>query len=220
VPTPPHTPNRRRARQILGIAIVALVLPLGWQGVMAGRTSEVDFANARRYALPWASGETHVCVQGNDTFATHRGERYRYAWDFLMQPGTIVHAARSGIVRDVEANHGQWPGLHVGNQITIVHEDGTMAVYGHLNGDRMRVRPGQSVRRGQAIGGAGLSGRTLYPHLHFHVLDADGRGLPVAFLDIPPPGIPHVWGAYRATLGERANPVERSDISHARHHEE
>ena len=38
-------------------------------------------------------------------------------------------------------------------------------MYFHLN--RVDVEPGAQVRRGQTIGGVGLSGRATGPHLHF-----------------------------------------------------
>jgi murein DD-endopeptidase MepM/ murein hydrolase activator NlpD len=52
------------------------------------------------------------------------------------------------------------------NFVRIVHEDGTMAVYAHLQEDGVLVRPGQRVRTGQRIGTSGNTGFTTAPHLH------------------------------------------------------
>lgn len=71
------------------------------------------------------------------------------------------------------------------NQIVILHDDGTEAVYGHLKQGSVRVVLGQKVRAGEHIAAIGKSGWTPGSHLHFHVggLRQDGyRTLPVVFM--------------------------------------
>ena len=45
------------------------------------------------------------------------------------------------------------------------------------------VKKGQKVKAGDAIGRAGNSGSSGWPHLHWAMYDRDGIGLPVTFSD-------------------------------------
>ena len=70
------------------------------------------------------------------------------------------------------------------NQIVVLHDDGTEAVYAHLKQGSVRVVVGQRVRAGEHIAAVGNSGWTPGAHLHFHVggLRQGGyRTLPVVF---------------------------------------
>jgi murein DD-endopeptidase MepM/ murein hydrolase activator NlpD len=49
----------------------------------------------------------------------------------------------------------------------VLHEDGTMAVYAHLQPESVIVRPGQRVNTGQRLGASGNTGFSTGPHLHF-----------------------------------------------------
>ncbi|KAG1443152.1 hypothetical protein G6F57_018191 [Rhizopus arrhizus] len=63
------------------------------------------------------------------------------------------------------------------NFIRVLHSDGSMALYGHLQAGGMRVRRGQAVQAGQPIGLSGNSGYSSAPHLHFVVQVNRGMGL-------------------------------------------
>ena len=114
----------------------------------------------------------------------------RNAVDIVGRVGERVVAARDGTVVFVENRSPDGactdPTLHDrdDNQIVIVHDDGTEAVYGHLQQGSVRVVVGQRVRAGEHIAAVGKSGWTPGSHLHFHVggLRNDGyRTLPVLF---------------------------------------
>src|SRR5690606_20218640 len=113
-------------------------------------------AIAPRVEQAWGGGYSHPAAE------TH------YAVDFAAPPGTTVLAAREGVVMQVEmhdanAGHGR------ANLVRILHDDGSMAVYAHLQPGGALVRPGQAVRRGQPIAVSGNSGASTGPHLHFAV---------------------------------------------------
>ena len=105
---------------------------------------------------------------------SHTDAQSRYAIDFAADEGTPVIAAREGIVMQVEDDF-EGAGLNRekfgsrANQVRILHADGTMAVYAHLQPESVVVAPGHRVRRGQRIGGSGNTGYSTGPHLHFAV---------------------------------------------------
>ena len=55
------------------------------------------------------------------------------------------------------------------NQVSVYHDDGTIAYYVHLDKDGALVDVGDFVESGQPIGIAGFTGYTTTPHLHFVV---------------------------------------------------
>jgi len=81
--------------------------------------------------------------------------------DFVADPGTRVIASAGGVVLAAEY-HPQY-----GNQIEIDHGNDFTSRYAHLS--KINVKVGQIVKRGQAIGASGNTGRTTGPHLHFEV---------------------------------------------------
>ncbi len=76
--------------------------------------------------------------------------------------GEPIYAAHSGTVsvRAYEAGG-------CGNYLKINHGNGYQTMYCHLNS--FQVSEGQSVSRGQHIGGMGTTGNSTGPHLHFTV---------------------------------------------------
>ena len=118
------------------------------------------------YILPYNIGATFFVNQGNNTGFGHSGF-WRYGYDFTMNIGTEILAARDGIV--VHANDGTSDGNPNGtNLITIQHDDGTVALYSHLTLNGVLVNVGDSIKQGDLIGLSGNTGNTGgLPHLHF-----------------------------------------------------
>ena len=111
--------------------------------------------------------------QGFDGGFSHRDAQNRYALDFAADTGTPVLAARGGVVMQVASDFDK-AGLTEkyggrANFVRILHDDGTMALYAHLQESGVHVRIGQRVRQGQRIGLSGNTGFTSGPHLHFVV---------------------------------------------------
>ena len=82
--------------------------------------------------------------------------------NIAVPAGTPVRAAEDGTV--VYADN-ELKGF--GNLLLIRHKDRWMTAYAHL--DRMAVKSGDKVTRGQTIGTAGSSGSVDRPQLHFEV---------------------------------------------------
>ena len=135
-----------------------------------------------RYLLPFGKGTPFLVVQspksrpGTGTIITHNNDYSRYAFDFGVPEGTLVTAARDGIVIDVKENFTVGrpdPSLSdKGNSVGIMHDDRSIAYYLHLAPHAVLVKPGQYVRAGAAIAYSGNTGYTYGPHLHFDVRHA------------------------------------------------
>lgn len=60
-------------------------------------------------------------------------------------------------------------GRECGNGAVVEHGNGWSTQYCHMAKGSLKVKPGDSVNAGQALGLVGLSGNTEFPHLHFTV---------------------------------------------------
>jgi len=136
------------------------------------------------YLLPLTKDTPIAIDQGFAGSFSHDDDENRYAIDFAVPVGTAVLAARDGVVMQVIGHHldaprnnpaqhrGAGPAdtrLRDANLLRVIHDDGTMAVYAHLQRDGAVVAPGQRVRTGQHIGWSGNTGFSTGPHLHFAV---------------------------------------------------
>jgi len=154
------------------------------------------------FRLPFPDGSSRLCVQGNRSLFSHRG-RYEYGYDFLMAIGSPIAAARAGKVIDVQVDR-DGIGLYPGNQIVIRHDDGSTALYAHLEQGGSLVSVGDLVTQGQVIGRSGTTGRSLYPHLHFQVEESQ-QSVPTTFADVEDDlGIPRPGSFYTARHFEEA----------------
>ena len=140
---------------------------------MPGDYRAVPDENAR-YALPFPAARKFRINQAFDGTFSHTEPQNKYAIDFGMPEGTPVLAARDGVVMTVD-NDYYGNGLDMekygdrANNVRIVHGDGTMAVYAHLQLESARVQVGDHVRAGQVLALSGDTGYTNGPHLHFVV---------------------------------------------------
>lgn len=143
----------------------------------------------RPYRAPFAVARGFPVSQAFPHTVTHVSADSRYAVDIVMPVGTGVYAARGGIVFEVTGTNfrgGVDPERDAvaANLVRILHDDGTYAEYAHLNWNSIRVKPGDTVSRGQYIADSGNTGFSTGPHLHFAVVRNMGmrvESLPVVF---------------------------------------
>ena len=87
--------------------------------------------------------------------------------DFGVPVGTEIHSLSSGTVLNTGAaqGYGQW--------VRIQHDDGTIAIYGHLSQSNF-YNPGDRVNAGDVIALSGNTGVSTGPHLHLQIETPDG----------------------------------------------
>lgn len=111
------------------------------------------------------------------TYDGHKGTDFRVPWANYIK-GVEVVAAAPGIVlrirdemedKDVRSNEESVDGREAGNAVVLGHGQGYETIYSHLKKGSVRVHPGEKVKRGQVLGLVGLSGLTMFTHLHFGV---------------------------------------------------
>jgi murein DD-endopeptidase MepM/ murein hydrolase activator NlpD len=151
----------------------------GPRGSPAGPTPAGDAAAAARcsqdfgdpaaspYRLPFLAGRSYLLFQGYCPPDPSWGHYGWLAYDFDLAIGDPVVASRAGTVSFVEQ---RWPDSdrvcgHE-NSVYVLHGDGTVMAYVHLRQGGARVRVGDEVEAGQAIGWSGDSGCSSGPHLH------------------------------------------------------
>ena len=144
---------------------------------------------AEPYRLPYAIASDYPISQAYPDVVTHNTPDSQFAIDFAMPVGTDIFAARGGIVFDMKA--GNFEGgtnarrhMSLANIVRILHDDGTYAIYAHLNWNSVRVRVGDRVERGEFIAESGNTGFSSGPHLHFVVVRNTGmsmQSVPVQF---------------------------------------
>jgi murein DD-endopeptidase MepM/ murein hydrolase activator NlpD len=142
-----------------------------------------DPANSS-YILPFPVGERFLCSQ--DYCYSRGGHSNQLSYDFDMNIGDVITAARRGTVIttvDHFPDTGQGEGNH--NYIFILHPDGTLAFYAHLQQNGLLVALNDEVWQGQPIAYSGNSGLTGGPHLHFGVYQyyppREGDDVPMNF---------------------------------------
>lgn len=95
--------------------------------------------------------------------------------DFAGSIGTPIHSVANGTV--IEAG----PASGFGLWVRVKQDDGTTAVYGHVN--EMLVHAGQRVNAGDVIATVGNRGNSTGPHLHLEIWEPSGKKVdPSAYL--------------------------------------
>ncbi len=118
------------------------------------------------------SGHAIAAAQGQFQWPTTR--RAISGWTF-HDPGNPGHigldiAARMWdpivAVADGVVVFAEWGGGY-GNLVIVEHDNGWRSYYAHLS--EIVVKAGQEVRQGELLGGAGSTGYSTGPHLHFEL---------------------------------------------------
>lgn len=95
--------------------------------------------------------------------------------DLRAPRGTKILAMSEGTVVEVEEMLSGY-----GHFVRVAHKGTMSSLYAHL--DKVYVKPGQKVDRGEALGTVGMTGWTTGPHLHFEVYSGDKSVNPLTYI--------------------------------------
>lgn len=140
----------------------------GWttQGIKKWQENAQQSATGEVVALP---GEYGHPLAGKGVFTSGYGPRWgahHDGVDIAAPIGTPIYATKAGKVTFAST----WDDGGFGYHTVVDHGGGITSGYAHQN--RVGVRPGQGVAKGQRLGDVGNTGDSTGPHLHFQL----GRG--------------------------------------------
>ena len=154
VKQPTAAAKQRRARELKIL-----------ESIYANEILERYFDDDLKFAYPLAALEATSFfgeIRRKKLLGTRiKWSAYHNGVDFRAPEGTKIFAAESGVVRVAQ----NWLGS--GNTVIMDHGHGLLSFYFHLS--KIKVKEGQSVQRGGAIGLAGHSGNAQGSHLHFEI---------------------------------------------------
>ena len=164
--------NRNMTRRL---AIAAFVATATATATMAPASAQTDYAGlssgvadtvaeAAGVATTAVAPAATVARPANGTFTSGFGPRwgtFHNGIDIANSIGTPIYAVMAGTVisSGPASGYGQW--------IRIQHDDGSIAVYGHM--ETLDVSVGEQVTAGQKIAGMGNQGFSTGSHLHFEL---------------------------------------------------
>lgn len=91
--------------------------------------------------------------------------------DVAAPQGTPVLASKTGVVKHYLISSAL---TGYGTRVLLEHPDGTHTLYAHLQ-PRLELTVGQTLPQGAVVGLSGNTGFSTGPHLHFEILDSQGR---------------------------------------------
>lgn len=161
--------------------------------IRAGLPIDGRLVYAQRFAIDWEQIDgTRRFVNGDPkdpaSYTIH-GKQVIAAGD-----GKVVSVV-DGLPEQVPGALPQGIGIAQADGNAVVQDlgDGAYALYAHMQPGSIRVKVGDVLRRGDAIGLVGNSGNSSAPHLHFHVMDGPSP--------LGASGLPYVLESFTVTGG-------------------
>lgn len=94
--------------------------------------------------------------------------------DFAAPAGTPIYATGDGTVEDASLSETGY-----GNHVVVNHGYGYETLYGHML--KIKVHPGEVIKRGDVLGWVGSTGKSTGPHCHYEVIKNGVKVDPVYF---------------------------------------
>ncbi|MFN2495284.1 MAG: M23 family metallopeptidase [Pseudonocardiaceae bacterium] len=140
--------------------------------------AQAEQAGAERVAQRVRDAVGKVVMPADGVLTSGFGARWgtmHYGIDIANSIGTPIYATTDGVV--VESG----PASGFGMWVRLLHDDGTISVYGHIN--KSLVTEGQRIAAGEQIATMGNRGQSTGPHLHFEIwLDGTKKVNPLSWL--------------------------------------
>jgi len=107
----------------------------------------------------------------------HKGKYHHDGIDLASPRGSSVLATGSGRVILTKRSNLL---AGFGNYLEIDHGNGYVTRYAHL--EKISVKPGQKIKKGDIIGSVGMSGGSVAPHVHYEIIKGGDNVDPAKFL--------------------------------------
>lgn len=159
----------------------------GYNNATGHRRSIIPIDNkprvAQRYAIDWVkldkNSRTQTKVRGGVEASTCYGEPVIAVADAQVV-GVVDRFPDQPIQK--ASGDAKFPG---GNSVTLKLPNGQFAFYAHLKPGSIKVKEGETVKKGQELGLVGNSGNSTGPHLHMQITDGPAtlgsNGVPYYF---------------------------------------
>lgn len=199
-----------RVRQTLRIEEVAYQQNSPEKNLYSQRNSKTRFRNSFYFPVSLPFWGEWTVSQGHNGKQTHKGE-WKHAFDFMIKDFNDktyngyglqkkdfycyekpVLAPADGVVEDIVLNidDNEIGDVNVnenwGNTVIIKHAPYLFSKLNHLKKNSIKLKKGDSVKRGDIIAYCGNSGRSPEPHIHFQLqaspfIDAKTIDFPVSY---------------------------------------
>ena len=173
-----------------------------YEELMVGTEQQLDFLSQRTNQRSISLHEVEILASNKDIMMEHlptlwpldrtklRNHIGKYGWrihpilkirkmhsgiDMAGPTGLPIYATGNGVVANPTLRSGY------GLQVLVDHQFGYKTRYAHLN--KILVKPGQSVKRGDIIGLLGNTGRSTGPHLHYEIIHKGLHVNPINYLN-------------------------------------
>jgi len=140
--------------------------------------------DSQRFAIDWMRlDEQGRLVHGNENDVHNYSD---YGADVLAVADAKVVSVLNNLDDQVPGRLPEPSSITIetvdGNHVVLDLGGARFAFYAHLQKNSIKVRPGDTVKKGAVLGKLGNTGNTSAPHLHFHIMD---RPSPMAADGIP-----------------------------------
>lgn len=171
----PGTPEASASRATVRLELDASLVGPAIESALVDAAQEQRQQVSHLVTLSWPVDNTKV----NSKFGRRPdplGNTYQFhtGVDLRAKMGQAVKAAAAGRVV-----YAGWRTMR-GKEVVLEHENGLKTGYGHLS--QILVSEGQWVAEGMAVGRAGSTGKSTWPHLHFEVSLDEKKLDPLQFL--------------------------------------
>ena len=168
------------------ILVVVIILFLAIVGSITGTISSLSGCDSPSYSVNSADATEFLCniqspfkdgeytVTGVSGWRNHpdgTGVKFHFGTDVVGKDGASqkIYAAADGVVKEAGTNGGY------GNTVLIDHNGNFTTRYAHLSSINSQIKSGVEVKTGDLIGIQGNTGHSFGVHLHFEVMDANGK---------------------------------------------
>ena len=161
--------SKLEATALAGVSVPGLSVGTSKTPVVSA--SNLIQSSSSGYVFPFEKGVSAPVTSsvGNRAAPTAGASTNHKGTDIGVPTGTVVHSISSGVV----TNAGRGDASGYGNWVRVQHDDGTVAIYGHLSkSDYYSV--GDRVNAGDVIALTGNEGISTGPHLHLQLEDGNG----------------------------------------------